>query len=491
MRLPCLFVSTVFLHFARGIEEFQSRCLGFAPQTTISNATLTVREYVTKGTNISLEDNDRSCNRPFQVAAANVCRVALSVPTSNRSSVTMELWIPEQWEGGRILTASNGGIDGCIPYENLAYGTEHGFVTVAANNGHNGTSGNAFLNNPDVIIDYAYRSLHTSIVQAKSLSKLFYNQTYKKSYFIGCSLGGRQGIGAADRYPNDFDGIIAGSPASDFNNLYAWRASFYPITGKNTSSDFIDAKKWVMIHDEVLRQCDTVDGVQDGIIEDPTLCNFKPETLLCPSPPIYGVQNTSSCLTPAQIAVVNKIHSPLYGTDDKLIYPAMQYGNELKANTGLFNGLPWQLSQDWYRGKTIAYHGLQDQQITSFQGIRFYDHLRRGMSKTPSELDDFYRFFRISGMFHCNAGPGAWVFGQGGSGSAAGIPFEAEENVLAAIVDWVEKGKAPEGITGTKFVEDDAAKGVSFKRRHCKYPSRNTYVGGDPGEVRSWGCRDV
>lgn len=153
-------------------------------------------------------------------------------------------------------------------------------------------------------------------------------------------MGGRQGIGAADRYPGDFDGILAGSPATDFNHLYAWRASFYPIVGKNTSADFINAAKWAVIHQEVLNQCDTIDGVKDGIIEDSSLCVFRPEALLC-----ADGKNSTECLTPAQVDIVNKIYSPLYGSDGKLIYPAMQPGNEIAASAGLYAGVPWPLSQ--------------------------------------------------------------------------------------------------------------------------------------------------
>jgi feruloyl esterase len=359
---------------------------------------------------------------------------------------------------------------------------------------------------------------------------MFYGKQYKKAYYLGCSLGGRQGIGAADRYPDDFDGIVAGSPASDFNNLYAWRASFYPITGKNTSANFIDAEKWSHIHDEVLRQCDTIDGVKDGIIEDASLCHFRPEAIKC----VDGL-NTSQCLNTAQVDIVNKIYSPLYSTDGTLMYPAMQPGNELGARSGLYNGLPWSLSQDWYRyvllndstwdastfnlstamladkinpsnirtfpttlapfsetgGKLITFHGGQDQQISSFQGVRFYNHLERGMSATSSSLDDFFRFFRISGMFHCSSGPGAWAFGQGGGAPANGIGFEPEGNVLAAMVDWVENGRAPEVILGTKFNDDVVGKGIALQRRHCRYPRRNTYLGGNASEPGSWECRYV
>jgi feruloyl esterase len=119
-------------------------------------------------------------------------------------------------------------------------------------------------------------------------------------------------------------------------------------------------------------------------------------------------------------------------------------------------------------GKIIAYHGGQDNQITSFNTERFYGHLSTGMQACPAELDEFFRFFRISGMFHCNSGPGAWVIGQGGGASVAGVSFERANNVLAALVDWVENGIAPETIEGTKFVDDNVAMGPAFQRRHCR-----------------------
>lgn len=119
-------------------------------------------------------------------------------------------------------------------------------------------------------------------------------------------------------------------------------------------------------------------------------------------------------------------------------------------------------------GKLLTFHGQQDQQISSFQSPRLYDHLARGMSATTNDLDEFYRFFRISGMQHCFTGPGAWVFGQWGGGPAAGIEFDPEVNILAALVEWVEKDKAPDVITGTKFVNDDPTQGIAFQRKHCR-----------------------
>jgi feruloyl esterase len=139
------------------------------------------------------------------------------------------------------------------------------------------------------------------------------------------------------------------------------------------------------------------------------------------------------------------------------------------------------------KGKVISFHGQQDNQITCFNTERFYDHLEEQCSR--NDLDDYFRFFRISGMNHCNSGPGAWVFGQGGGASAAGVPFSASKNVLAAIVAWVENGTAPDTIEATKFVNDTVSLGVDFTRKHCRYPLRNTYLGGDSKVASNWACQ--
>ena len=177
---------------------------------------------------------------------------------------------------------------------------------------------------------------------------LFYTKSFEKSYYLGCSLGGRQGIKAAMMFPRDFDGIVAGSPALDFNNLASWRASFFPITGPIGSPDFIAASTWTtLIHNEVLNQCDGLDGVMDGIIEDPNLCHFRPETLQC------ATDTLTNCLTSAQVEKVRKIFSPLYGEDGKLIYPAMQPGSEIMAVQKLYAGRPFSYSEVTHRAQPI------------------------------------------------------------------------------------------------------------------------------------------
>lgn len=142
-------------------------------------------------------------------------------------------------------------------------------------------------------------------------------------------------------------------------------------------------------------------------------------------------------------------------------------------------------------GKLITYHGGQDNQISSFNSARFYNHLVRGMSASSHDMDAFYRYFRISGMFHCSTGPGAWVFGQSGGAASTGIDFAPAGNALAALVAWVEKGQAPVTMEGTKFKNDDPKQGVMFKRKHCRYPLRNTYMSGNSSDPSNWECRSI
>ncbi|KAJ4364946.1 hypothetical protein N0V83_008562 [Neocucurbitaria cava] len=519
--LPLLVLSQT----AAAAPSFEAKCLTFKPEKYIDGVIRNVLQFVTAGTTLTFPDNDATCNRANQAVTTDLCRVALSIETSEISNIIFEAWFPENWSG-RFLATDNGGIDGCIKFEDLSYGAAHGFATVGANNGKNGTSGLAFYNNPETVIDFAWRSLHTSVETGKTLSKKLYDEKYTKSYYLGCSLGGRQGIKSAEKFPSDFDGIVAGAPGVDFNNLVSWRAWFYTITGSKTGPDFIPTTAWkTWIHDEVLRQCDTIDKVKDGIIEDPALCKFNPTTLLC------SRNSTTNCLNQNQVQQLKTIFSDYRYPDGHLIFPAMQPGSEINAVDRLYAGAPFSYSDDWFKyviyrnplwnastfgfeatriadylnpgdirtypselpkferrgGKLLMYHGQQDNQITAFNANRFYEHLRG--RRSYNSMGKWTRFFRVSGMFHCNTGPGAWVLGQGGNAAQDGIAYDRQHNVLKAMVDWVEKGVAPEAIEGTKFMNDTVSLGVDFTRRHCKFPARNTYIGGDYKKTSSWKCR--
>ncbi|GES60182.1 tannase-domain-containing protein [Aspergillus terreus] len=505
-------------------DAFAQRCRSFLAGHLADSQRPTV-DFVAAGTNLTFYGTNTTCDHISITAPTDLCRASLSVPTSTRSGVDIELWLPSNWTG-RFLQTGNGGIDGCIRYEDLAYGISNGFATAGSNNGHDGKTAAALYQNDEVTIDFAWRALRASVVVGKNLVESFYNKPHRKAYYMGCSLGGRQGIDAAARFPDDFDGILVGAPAVDFNNMTSWRASFFPITGRAGSARFLTKEQWALVHREVLRQCDGIDGVEDGIISDPTLCQFQADRLRCVAGRVEG------CLSTAQVETVRKVLSPLVDEDGQLIYPAMQPGSEIAAAEGLYSGTPWPYSTEWFKyviynptwdpasftvhdayvadarnpgairtwpsdlsafrrrgGKLILYHGQQDEKITSFNSQRFYDHLSRAMGLSSAAMDGFLRFFRVPGMGHCAGGPGAWGFGQMGGASAQGVRFERETNALAALVAWVEEdGPGPDTVLGRKFVDDRMERGVEKERAHCRYPLRSMYAGGNASLAGSWRC---
>lgn len=390
------------------------------------------------------------------------------------------------------MSIGNGGLSGCIQYADLAYTASYGFASVGANNGHNGTSGEAFLNNDDIVADFAYRSVHTGVVVGKQLSQAYYEQKHSKSYYLGCSTGGRQGFKEAQDFPEDFDGIISGAPALAFNNLSTFSGRGLYVTGPPSAPTFLSPDLWALVHDDVLAQCDSLDGVADGIIEDNDICDYRPENLQCS--PKNGT-NSTGCLTAPQVLTVRELFTDWYGLNGSLIYPRMNYGAELTARFVYYSGQPFMYTEDWYRyaiyndptwdaatlsledaayaaaknpsnietwkgdlsafqdkgGKILHYHGLTDAIITSDNSPRYYNHVSNTMGLHSNDLDEFYRFFRVSGMDHCSGGVGAWGIGQN-SRVLNGTEQTPQNNILLRLVDWVENGNAPETLTGYKYI---------------------------------------
>ncbi|KAJ5110317.1 feruloyl esterase b [Penicillium argentinense] len=503
-------------------SQQQAHCNSLKEKLHVANATVWFTEYVPSGTNLSLSENDPSCALASQVIEVDICRVALLVGTSVTSNISMEAWLPFNWTG-RFLSTGNGGLGGCIDYAAMAYTAHYGFASVGANNGHNGTSGALLYKNPGALEDFAYRSLHTGVVVGKQVTKAFYDKAHTKSYYLGCSTGGRQGFKEAQDFPNDFDGIVAGSPALNWNNLVSWAARFINITGVPGSPDFIPLETWQVIGQAVLHQCDALDGVIDCIIENTNLCQYRPEALICAS------SQTHSCLTGAQAKKVRDFFSPLYGPNNTLIFPRVQPG--MGMMTPYVTGLPFAISTQWFQyvvhedpswnpttisfedfakatlldpfqistwkgdlsgamnsgTKILSYHGEEDILISPESSTRYYDHVSRTMGLQSGTLDSFYRLFIISGMNHCVGGTGASFIGNMGR---TVVDFTPEKNVLAAMVRWVENGTAPDTILGTAYVNGTKASGqIAFQRNHCRYPFRNVYRGeGDPDLPENWKC---
>jgi len=507
MRLSSLLLSGVFATSLaqQVVSDPQAACEALGSSFKAPHVTVNLAQHVSAGTNLSLPQQgtgDASCGNTAQLVPVDLCRITANVATSNRSEIYLEAWLPSNWTG-RFLSTGNGGLGGCVQYTDLAYTASYGFASVGANNGHNGTRGIPFLNNDDIVADFAYRSVHTGVVIGKELTKAYYQKDHTKSYYLGCSTGGRQGFKEAQDFPGDFDGIVAGAPALAFNNLSSWSGRGLIVTGPPTAPTFLTPQHWALVAKDVLAQCDSLDGVKDGIIEDNDICPYRPENLQC-SHSSNGTNSTTTCLTSPQVQTVRTLFTDWYGVNGSIIYPRMNYGVELTAAFIYYNGQPFPYTQDWYRyailndpdwsaadltladtvyahaknpfnietwegdlsgfqkkgGKLLHYHGLTDAIITSDNSPRYYNHVSNTMSLRSSELDEFYRFFRVSGMGHCSGGVGAWGIGQN-SAVVKGAEQTPQNNVLLRIVDWVENGNAPETITGYKYLN------VSDLRESC------------------------
>ncbi|KAK2007929.1 tannase and feruloyl esterase [Colletotrichum eremochloae] len=493
-------------------------CESLAGQLSLPDTTVHGTTFIAAGTKVSLPNSHPSCGTPSQVADVDLCRVELLATTGPRSNVSLEAWLPLDWNG-RFLGVGNGGMNGCISYADINYGASHQFATVGTNNGHDGTSGAPFYENPGVVEDYVYRAVHLEAELGKAIAAQFYGKNHTKAYYLGCSTGGRQGFKEAQSFPEDFDGIVAGAPAFDFNGLMYWTGQLFLKTGTNKDSRFLTPAQWGLVYDDIMKQCDGLDGLEDGILEDPNLCQYRPEGLICSG------DSSGTCLTGEQAETVRAVFSPVYGGEGQLLYPRMQPGSSLPGfllwgqpnaypmdwwRYALYNDTEWDISTLGYhdyqaavqqdpwnvstwqgdlsgarqRGvKILHWHGLQDPAISSDNSERYYDHVSRTMNLPSTELDEFYRYFRISGMSHCNGGTGASLIGASQNTFASDEP---DANVLSAIVRWVEEGVAPDYILGSRKT---ATGEIDLQRKHCKYPARNVFKGqGDPSTPDSWEC---
>ncbi|KAJ7487826.1 tannase and feruloyl esterase [Mycena latifolia] len=487
-------------------SEQHAKCLALKSSLALENTTVLDVSYVTAGSTVKPHG---TCVQKAHVNAP-LCRVQFSTTTSPTSSIRAEAWLPDEWYG-RFMGVGNGGLAGCIAYNELDYGSTLHFATVGSNNGHDGDTGRPFFGNTEVLNDFAFRSIHVEAVIGKQIVAAYYGRPPSKSYYVGCSTGGRQGTQTALKYPEDFDGIIAGAPATDFNNLLHWTgmlADYVGLLKQPSAPPLISPELWKVVAQEILNQCDGLDGVLDGIITEPDACDFRPEALIC------GGDENVKCLTRPQVEALRKIYAPLYD-DGELVYPRFDPG----ADGVHIGGGTVQYTKDWLKyavlntsefdfsmygpeqgrlmnnvnpggiatfdgdlsafrdrgGKFLTFHGRIDparppsllhraRLIASGNAKRVYDLVARTLG-TPS-LDAFYRLFLVPGMDHCAGGPGAANFGQL---AGTNVVNASANNLLLALVDWVEGGVAPDTITGT------APDGAT--RLHCRYPMRSVWDG--------------
>ncbi|KAJ7207190.1 tannase and feruloyl esterase [Mycena pura] len=505
--LTKLLTTFLFLPSDWSLRDQRTTCLSLGSRLHLENTTIIHVSYVPGGSKVHTLGTSRTC-APTAIVTVPLCRVQFFTNTTDTSSVHAEAWLPDEWYG-RFLGLGNGGLGGCIDYNRLDYGAALHFATVGSDNGHDGAGGLPFLGRPEVINDFAFRAIHIEAVIGKQIAEAYYGQPHDKAYYLGCSTGGRQGTQAALKYPADFDGILAGAPATDFNHLVHWVAMLSRSTGAPTpasSPAYIPLRLWKVVTEEVLNQCDAIDGVLDGIITEPDACDFRPQSLLC-----YGGAGVNdTCLSLPQVEALQRIYSPLQ-LNGRFVYPRYDPGAEGNPESiEIFNGQIPSNGEDWIKyavfndtefdfrnygnehlvvmdkinpggistfdgdlsafrdrgGKFLTYHGRMDHLIASGNSKRFYDLVADTLG-TPS-LDDFYRLFLIPGMGHCLGGPGASNFGQLGAGTNA--VNQSSHNILLALVDWVEGGVELDTITGTTT---DGA----HTRVHCRYPATSVWDG--------------
>ena len=445
------------------------------------------------------------------------CRVSVLIPPE----VNVEVNLPSAWNG-RLFMFGNGGFAG-ESFDALnrvavrGRALRYGFATAATDTGHSAATepGASFAVNRQKLVDFGFRSLHVTAETAKLLVRAYYSQAPTKSYFDGCSQGGRQALILAQRFPTDFDGILAGAPALDNTGTMLARAWWMQGLANNP----IPASKLKLVADRVYDQCDAKDGLKDGLIDDPRRCGFQPARDL---PRCAAGTDNADCFTQAQIAALERVHGDVM-SQGKRLFPGWPFGSEVagpNGNSGL-NGqlatsgngpLVWtsyalnflkfmafpekdpnyplsrfDIDKDPARtaglgqimdatdadlsafqrhgGKLIMYFGWADPQLNPMMGVEYYEKVAEKMGSTTA---DFFRLFMVPGMFHCGGGVGTST-------------FDAD----TPLVQWVESGSAPQQIAASRVVDSKVVR----TRPLCVYPLVARYKGsGSIDEAANFSC---
>ena len=480
-------------------------CEGVA-SLTLPHATITLAHAVGSGGFTAPGQANPAAAKAFSALPA-FCRVAATLKPSSDSDIKIEVWLPASGWNGKFQAVGNGGWAGAIEYPAMARALTSGYATSSTDTGHTGGSASFALGHPEKVIDYAYRSEHEMTVAAKAIVNSFYGSGARLSYFNGCSTGGRQALVEATRFPNDFDGIIAGAAANPKTHLDAWRIWMAQAMLKDTSS-FIPSSKHPMIHQAVLAQCDALDGLKDGLIQDPTTCHFDPKVLQCQG------ADAASCLTAPQVEAARVVMSPVRNRQTgALIFPGFAPGNELGWSRLLGGPDPYGTAVDEFKfivfsnpnwdwrtfdlerdtakadevsrgtlsaldtnlsafashgGKLVMYHGWADQDIAPQASINFYTSTL-GATKPPAQSSEWLRLFMVPGMQHCGGGEGPNTF-----------------DMVPALESWVEQGKAPGQVVASHSADGK----VDRTRPLCPYPQVAAYKGtGSTDQAANFVCK--
>jgi feruloyl esterase len=428
------------------------------------------------------------------------CRVAADLKPTSDSDIRIEVWLPTVRWNGKFIAVGSGGWGGSISYGEMADALRRGYATSATDDGHTGPSASFIVNHPEKLIDFAYRADHEMTVEAKTLIHAFYGRDPRYSFWNGCSGGGREGLLQASRYPDEFDGIIAGDPANIRRN--SWALELAVQTFKDPEA-YIPAAKYPMIHRAVLEACDAKDGLKDGLIEAPESCNVDFKSLQCKA--ADGID----CLTARQVQTAQTITSPVATRTGQILFPRVEPGTELRWGRLAGGPQPADLFLDEFRyvvyqdpnwdwrtfdlerdsakahaidkdidelnpnltafakhgGKLLLYHGWADQQVAPGSSVEFYKAV---LEESKVTEQNWVRLFMAPGMAHCSGGEGPDNF-----------------NKINVMDQWVELGKAPEQI----IAAHKTAGKIDRTRPLCPYPQVARYKGvGSIDEASNFSC---
>jgi feruloyl esterase len=427
------------------------------------------------------------------------CRVAATLKPTNDSEIKIEVWMPASGWNRKLESVGNGAWAGSIGYRDLASAVAAGYAAASTDTGHSETTAVFVVGHPEKLVDFAYRAIHEMTIASKAIAAAYYGTAPDRSYFNGCSTGGRQALTEAQRYPADYDGIVAGAAANYPTHLQGAQVWTTEITNQNDG--YIPAAKYPLIHNAVLEACDALDGVKDRVLEDPRRCHFDPQTIACKGP------DAPNCLTPAQVEVARKI----YAGPGATIFPGLERGSELGWAT-LSGPKPMALAAETYQylvfkdpnwdyrtfdpardialadkvagpmmnaidpdlkpffehgGKLLMYHGWADPGIAPENSLNYFSSVEDAIGG-KLKASNSIRLFMVPGMGHCAGGDGTDDFDKIGT--------------LAA---WVETGQAPDRISASH-----KTKGVVDRTRPlCTYPETAHYKGsGSTDDAANFVC---
>jgi feruloyl esterase len=444
--------------------------------------------------------------RTATVAAA-FCRVEGMI--ENR--IGFEFWLPEPdaWNG-RLLGAGVGGDAGVYNYHDSARGVEAGYATISNDSGHK-ASETHWMMRTEAVLDYTLRAQHLMNLTARDILQKYYARAPHHAYFLGCSGGGRQALKEMQRYPGDYDGVIAGAAAPTMPIMSArhlWQALYQQQNPNGAMSD----ADWDIVAKAAVAKCDRHDGVIDGVVENPALCKFNVASVGCRS------GQAKACLKPAQLTTVRRFMAPLRdetgvvlddglvpgartrpGAPSPLLLPFFGEGGHqstewsaaqfnMHDDLALVERMMPEMRADLTQlddfvnrgGRGILYQGWLDPSVVAGQSTSYFDRVRKQMG--AARTTESMRLYMVPGMLHCRGGDGVDQFGGAGDLRPVG---DASHDLLSALTEWVEQGKAPTGIVGVKLQDSN----IKRERLLCPYPTQAHFLGGNADDASRYQCR--